>query len=608
MCDEIDPKYYWSQVSFPPMRDRRLINADFFSEDRPGFRTKEDAGAYDLVVGNAPWGERLLTEQAEKWAREEEHTWPVANKGIGTLFLPKAALLAKSAGRIAMIQSAGSLLFNQSRPARYFRQKFFTDFRVEEVLNLSALRFKIFNRKTHSTQTSVAPACVITFKPQAPLNQRFAYISPKQVEDLADEFDILIEPNDFKKIHPGEAAVDPDIWSALMWGQQRDWILVNRLRSAESLATLKKEGRVRVTEGIIRGKNPKRQKENKWLLNRRILDTDFFPGDSSVFIEAHDLPKNRNAMAERPRKESRFTTPQLIIKQGWSIETKRFQARLVIPDDSGEGIVCSQSYLSVCASESSLLEAASLSCNSLLGVYFLLLTSGRFAAYRPETLASEIPRIPLPKPKDGILKDIRTVDDIDAKIRETFEIKEPDWVLIEDLCGVVLEDFKGDANSPGRQPTQRRTSSKEEPQLLEYCEHFIRVLKAGFGQDKGVAATIFHESGTDILPYRLVAFEMNGTPKEQIRVEPFAMPALIAELEKLNAAWLQRRNTASGSIYHQRVARIYDHHRNSPTIFIIKPDAYRYWTRSMGLHDADEVAADFARWSASVKSNPLSHQ
>lgn len=32
MCDEIDPKYYWSQVSFPAMRGDRLINADFFEE------------------------------------------------------------------------------------------------------------------------------------------------------------------------------------------------------------------------------------------------------------------------------------------------------------------------------------------------------------------------------------------------------------------------------------------------------------------------------------------------------------------------------------------------------------------------------------------------
>jgi hypothetical protein len=29
-----------------------------------------------------------------------------------------------------------------------------------------------------------------------------------------------------------------------------------------------------------------------------------------------------------------------------------------------------------------------------------------------------------------------------------------------------------------------------------------------------------------------------------------------------------------------------------PTIYLIKPDKIRYWTRSMALRDADEVAAD----------------
>jgi hypothetical protein len=127
MCDEIDPKYYWSQVSFPTMREHRLINADFFEESRVGFRTKEDAGTYDLVIGNVPWGESLLTENAEQWAKDEKHPWPVANKGIGTLFLPKAASLTKSEGKISIIQSASSLLFNRSGPACEFRQRFFTN-------------------------------------------------------------------------------------------------------------------------------------------------------------------------------------------------------------------------------------------------------------------------------------------------------------------------------------------------------------------------------------------------------------------------------------------------------------------------------------------------
>jgi hypothetical protein len=134
------------------MRERRLIKADFFEEQHAGFRTKEDAGTYDLVIGNAPWGEELLTKDAKKWANEKTRQWPIANKGIGTLFLPKAAALTKLTGHISIIQSASSLLFNRSGPACDFRRMFFTRFRVQEIINLSALRFKVFNQKTRSAQ------------------------------------------------------------------------------------------------------------------------------------------------------------------------------------------------------------------------------------------------------------------------------------------------------------------------------------------------------------------------------------------------------------------------------------------------------------------------
>ena len=56
-------------------------------------------------------------------------------------------------------------------------------------------------------------------------------------------------------------------------------------------------------------------------------------------------------------------------------------------------------------------------------------------------------------------------------------------------------------------------------------------------------------------------------------------------------------------IFYQRVARIYTsaqiQGQSVPTIYIVKPDKIRYWTRSMALRDADEVAADIMLWRSS---------
>jgi hypothetical protein len=602
MCDEIDPKYYWSQVSFPPMRGNRLINADFFEESNAGFSTQETAGIYDLVIGNAPWGERLLTDAAKRWARDERHEWPVVNNGIGTLFLPKASTLTKSDGKIAMIQSASSLLFNRSGPARIFRQKFFTTFQVEEVINLSALRFKVFNRKTHSTKTSVAPSCIVTFKPQPATSERFIYVSPKEAEDSADEFNLTIDPQDVKYLYPDEAAKDPEMWTALMWGNARDKAFLKRLKACRTISSPGEGVRLAKREGIIFGDRTKTQRE---LLGRLILKTRNFPPNSLLYLNTESLPEIAELFTHSRDSTDfdAFASPQLIIKQPWLQRVTRFQGRLV-RDTSDRGVICTQSYVTVHVpiDQRGFIEAACLSYNSAFAVYLLLLTSSRFASYRPEPLVEELLQVPIPEPRSGILDGVTTFKEIDDRVRDIFGFNDAEWVLVEDLFDVTLSDFKGDANSPGRQRTQRKDGSAVEPQLRRYCEYFIRVLKAGFGEDKRITARIFHETGQDQLPYRLVAFELNQSSPEQVRIDPMQGREILTELDALNRRWLSAGKRSGGSIYHRRVVRIYDYRDKTPTIFVIKPDAYRYWTRSMGLYDADEVAMDFIQWQTSTQS------
>lgn len=596
MCDEIDPKHYWTQVAFPTMRGQRLINSDFFEESHTGFRTKEDAASYDLVIGNAPWGENLLTEAAKKWAKEVEHCWPLANKGIGTLFLPKAASLVKPEGRVSMIQSASSLLFNRSSYARGFRRQFFSTYRTEEVVNLSALRFKVFNRKTHASKTSIAPSCVVTFSPQPPTNERFFYLSPKQVENFSDEFEIVVDALDGKWISPADAAICPELWTALMWGNHRDWILVQRLQRLTNLAKLEVERGVVIREGLIPSKKGVLHPETH---HRLFWDKDIFPSSTFMFLDVSNVGVTDGVMTHRKTSLQAFNAPQLTVKQSWQVTSGRFMAALT-PKKSKNGVLFTQSYLSVhsASDNAGYLDSACLSYNSILAVYFLLLTSSRFASYRPEPLVEELKSVPIAEPHSGLLDNIKCVEDIDQRIREVFEFKDAEWVLIEDLFNTTLPDFKGDTNSPGRQRTQRCSQSTDEPELRAYCEYFRRVLKAGFGQDKHISATVFQESNKDFLPYRLIAFELNQPSNKEFRVESLETSALLSELELLNQIWLRGRESLGGSIYHQRVVRIYDYRDGVPTIFILKPDACRYWTRSMGLHDADEVAGDFNSWQS----------
>ncbi len=97
-------------------------------------------------------------------------------------------------------------------------------------------------------------------------------------------------------------------------------------------------------------------------------------------------------------------------------------------------------------------------------------------------------------------------DEIDRQAFEAFKLDEVDRTLVSDLFRYTLRDYKGSGITPGRKPTIRAETSGDvphlEPELRLYCDFFVRVLKAGFGKEKGIKARIFQEETDDPLPVR----------------------------------------------------------------------------------------------------------
>ncbi|MEH2334236.1 MAG: N-6 DNA methylase [Nostoc sp.] len=598
MLDKIEPLYYWeNEFRFPRLREHQLINADFFQEDKEYFRTNSDVVKYDLVVGNAPWGKNSMTSLAKLWAKVNK--WESTYNNIGLLFLAKAADLTKPSGKIAMMQPALALIFNQVGTAQEFREKLFSEFKIEEIVNLSALRFGLF-------KNAISPACIITMSVMPPDGEPLIYICPKPALTNEDDYHILIEPHDINTIYPYEAILDPLVWTSLMWGGRRDIALVRRLQKQNSIETLKLCGVAVTRQGIIRGNRGKLQ---EIILNRRILKSSRFPAGTFLFLKARKLPANDDPYTDSAASTdfSAFNVPQMILKQSWQSASGRFQTAIIeLDEQANEGIICSGSYISVHVDEEniSVLKAACLSYNSKLAVYYLLLSSGSFASYIHKVNVEDLLRVPIPEINPVIFENIQKIDDIDKYICEAFCFKDSEWVLIEDIFSYTLPDFKGDSSSPGRQRTRRQDNRQSqnniEPELKAYCEYFLRVLKAGFGKDKQVCATIFQEQTSTRLPVRLVAIHLNRPDYQGVHIEAIDSPNLLEQLENLNQLCLDRGATEDGGIFYQRVARVYDSMQLNglkvPTIYLIKPDKIRYWTRSMALRDADEVAADIIMW------------
>ena len=590
MCDEIEPRHYWTQVTFPPMRGRRLICSDFFTEGQTGFDTATDGGSYDLVLGNAPWGDGVITEDAKIWAKAGRG-WSIPNKDIGGLFLAKGSDLAAPSGRVAMIQSANSLLFNISPKATLFRQQIFGRRRIEAIFNLSALRFKVFRRKTHTTKTSAAPACVVIMTPATPAtDDLIRYVCPKHVRPLVDDFSILIEPQDDRALRTSDAISEPLIWSQLMWGAPRDLQLIRRLQSFPSLGALAAQWAFPYQQGLNFGD---RTKAMPSLEGRRIFDETMFPADSFLSLDAEPLPVARDLKIHSKASTgvAAFAWPQLIIKHSLNSPTRRFHARIT-KSPAKEGVLPNQSYFSVHADQE-VLDAACLAHNSCLAVYFHFLTSGRVSAYRPKLSRDEILSLPLPDPAKASLEGISDYAGLDARVFELFRLNEAERVLVEDALAYTIGGFLETDGTLGDEPTTLGDAD-DEAHLRSYCEHFMRVIRAGFGEDKTLSATIFRAS-QEQMPLRLVAFRLgDGTG---ISIQEIASPALLHQLERL----VDLDAPSGGGLFNRRIGRIYDASSGVPTIFLVKPDRKRFWTRSVGLHDGDEVALDLLTWGRSTQ-------
>ena len=613
LCDALDPKHYWKRTVFPPLRNIRLIESDFFAEDRLGFRTKEDAGTWDLVIGNAPWGGGALDAESAGIRWGETNGWPVTNKNPGLIFLAKAAALTAKKGCVAMIVPAASLLYqSSSEGSSDFRKKLFTSYTVEEVVTLASLRWQMF-------KDVKSPACIVTLQPVEPksLDLELSYITPKPQYSSEDESTVIIEPQDMHVITHDEAAHDPLIWSVLLLGGRRDLRLVRQLHGETTLSKLKAEsatepeaGKVLVTRrGIAR--SPTNTREDGEIVDRPILETVGFP-DDGLYLSADALKLNKNAKveAESASNYEAFALPQLLIKLSLVKSIGRFQARLV-RSSKKKSVICSRNFLTVHQFKDGdgWLRSACLTFRSRLSAYFLALTS-RLASDRAEALSGDILDVPIPQPTPSLVKDVADLTEVDSLVEEAFHLKAAESALIEDMLAFVYRE--GGEDREGRKQTLRARDD-ETGDLHRYADFLVRALRATFGKDKTVRATVFEEEQPhDKLPLRMVAIHLDWPSQRQvITKEVLDSEGMRKRLKEAftNLMGVRSRQgvPVSSGIGFQRIARVFVTHKSPsgekvPTVLYLKPDQRRHWTRSQALRDADELAATIVAAGARKRS------
>ena len=577
LCDYLEPRDIWKEeVKFQPLLNRNLFISDFFEEN-----TKFLDKKYDIIIGNPPW-ESELSEPARNYIIKTGK--PVGDKQISQAFLWRVTDLCKPDTRVCMIVSSKGLLFNRSDPNRKFREQFFSTNIIKTIINLSALRHKLFSKQNevngqkNKKSGAIGPGTAVIFSPGKPNDHSIFYCSPKLRYTPQDDWLLIIEPNDIAYVPNNEAIEKDIIWKVAMWGTPRDYELIKRLSEYPTLGKISDKNGWIHGEGFIVGN---RKDEDLELFGKPYVDVRKL---QRFTMEEKSLPANQETHYYRRAKTKRevFYGPHLLIKQSPKAGVGLIAALLK------KDAVFRHAILGIHGNETDLnmLASCCLFINSNIALYYEFLTSRSWLVERDAFEAEEILDIPMPKNFFNLtdfnfefLKDLsknpEANDIVNKLIIDLYDLNESDMILIDDTIRYTLDFFRKKDKSIAIKPVNENI-------IKDYINILCKLLNNSFSSPTKVF-TGTGNMGNSPLTVVSVSLENKSDHLEiKINTQDDELKYVLDRLEET----LNQEN--SPSIYMRRNIKRYA----GNTISIIKPNQNRYWNKSSALRDADEIYAD----------------
>ncbi len=591
MLNRLDPKNLWQTGKFPYLI-YRPENTDSEKQGSNLFRMSTISSGpfeeieYDLIVGNPPFKQSELDEDVSNYLTKHKF----AQEAV-MAFLHKATKLCPK-GNIALVTGI-KILFNTGKPYQKFRNFLFEKTYVEEIYNFSILRNATKDEGGSLFGSASGPAGILFYSntfPENPSN-RLLYVAPKTV--LKNRFmnGIAIDATDIKYL-PREEVKKPNsnILKTAMWGTERDFSLIESFKLNKSLLSVFK------TNGWNKNMGRGFQISNPKILNNTIknlphikaknLNRFYSIYQNTISIETTNFYKLGSEIA--------YKSPHVLIKKGQ--ENKKFCSSYLDYDctftDGIYGI-----YIDNGQSELKLLTGF---LNSQLASYIMFLTTSSWGIEREQVMPTEILNLPdlclsLPDDKkeaivacmDEIIAikkqnlAIYSIEEIEKRIDtifyEALNLTSNEIVLIEDLINLTLDGFHNKKASIAFHPCQNIEIKTYSQYLVNNINSFLK-----FGSSLTAWVTVFPVSPK--IPLNIVALRFNKE-QEAGYIEENSNTNIAKILKEINEYTYQEYTE---SIYYRKFVKYY----SADTVYIIKPNEKRFWSRSLALNEADEIIAE----------------
>jgi type I restriction-modification system DNA methylase subunit len=587
----------------PNLVGHNILCQDFFDDD---LNLPHD---FDLVIGNPPWARVSNTETLlEKWCAREG--FPIAQKQLAYGFIWKSPFHLKDSGHISFVLPS-SILLNHHAKALTAQQRWLSTYKIEQVINLSDMRFYLFDG-------AIRPALVINYAKVPPNKQEdsIAYLVPKtEIETLKAEI-ISISPEDRVQIKLRELLYDLEkgqaalAWKQSFWGTPRDRKFLDRLGSLPRLndivdqLTVKPDKRTKrwlIGQGFQpEGKNddPTKSKIPTWLPNQLFIEGKSKAIDLLLVESDCQATGSQFMRLRRLPDEKIFQKPHILISKGLKVAFADFD---VVFRHAIQGLHAPME-------DSDLLKFLAAILNSDLANYFMFHTSANWGTERDETHEEELLRFPFPFPENTvspeksreILQEVGlAITQLKVQISQNFldrkalieqskrhlyilicryyQIDEFEQILIEDTVNRWIPSStpnRGTANIP----TLKNSSSSERE---EYLNLLCRLLNTWSSRSRyNVSGEIISSSKSGMGVIILHKDARQASPQDFERTSSSKLDEV---LERISRMLPQHE----GSMAFYRNLKVFD----GDKLYILKPLAFRFWSKTFALNDADEIAA-----------------
>lgn len=560
MCDFLDPRSIWDELSFPRLLENNLISSDFFDKDK-SFNNRR----YDVIVGNPPW-QSNITGKTKEYLKKANRV--IGDKQIAQAFSIKCSELCEQNGIICLLMPSKGLLFNRSDKSRAYRANLFSDNNVLAIINLSAYRKFLFDHAS-------GPATAIIYTPKKEeISQPIVYCTPKPIYTIEDIRKFSIDPTDICRI-PRDIIDDDRIWKIAMWGAPRDLELIGKMHSTFApMATFIEKNHMTTAEGFKRGNRKHQCNAFKGL---PLVEAKSF---KPYYVSSDELPVVDFDDFECIVKNSReiFVAPHLIIKQ--SHKNGTFLSEVLDYDAA-----FNHSLLGVHGNINKL-KYLSVIIGSRVFSYYHILTNRKWLVERDELEAGDIWQTPIPSPSDAEVTEACEIFDelaispakkekAEQFVRHMYRLKEYESYQIDDVIDYVYDYFK----------KKQHSVSFERPNSDAYKQYYYsisEVLTNTFGASAGLTGDLYFGDA----PLSVLVLNIGRQNDTNLNI--------VKNNDRLNEILLSLDSALVDSqqmVFIRRNLRIYQPDR----IFIIKPSQRKYWTYSAACRDADEIFEDVSK-------------